>query len=85
MQFFSNYTLIQHHFHFHSMDVHVFYDDSFNNRFGVNVITRINTIFSMVRTMYSHFSLTAVIEPNVIAITYQSGQTWTANENSLKY
>ena len=67
------------------MDVHVFYDDSFNDRFGVNVITRINTIFSMVRTMYNHLSLTAVIEPNVIDITYKSGQTWTANENSLKY
>ena len=63
----------------------MFYDDSFNTRFGAAATTRIQAIFSIVKTIYSDSSLTTVIEPNVIEITYRSGETWTATGATLKY
>ena len=50
--------------------MHVFYDDSFNARFGTEAITRINALFAIVKTVYQDPSLTIVLEPDIIEITY---------------
>ena len=68
-----------------SLKVHVFYDDSFKARFGAAVITRINAIFSIVKTIYSDDSLTTKIVPDVVQISHQSGKTWTATGDTLSY
>ena len=62
--------------------VHVVYDDSFDTRFGADVDTRITAIFSIVKTLMSHVSLTLEIEPEVIAVTHDSGKTWVADDTS---
>ena len=65
----------------HRLPVHVYYDDSFNTRFGSGVNTRINSMFTIVKTMYSDPSLTTVLVPEIVEITYMSGQTWTARSS----
>jgi hypothetical protein len=66
------------------LPVHVFYDDTFNARFGSGVTTRITALFTIVKTLYSDPSLKTVIEPEIIEITYKSGQTWTATGTTLQ-
>ena len=68
-----------------SLPVHVYYDDSFNARFGSGATTRINALFTIVKTIYSDPSLTTVLQPDVIEITYLAGQTWRATETTLRY
>ena len=65
--------------------MHVFYDDTFNTRFGADVMTRINAIFTIVTTIYDDPTLTTVIEPNIIQTSYQSGASWEATEPILRY
>ena len=71
-----------------SLQVHVYYDDSFSTRFGPNIssiVTRVNAVFSMVRTIYSHkISLTTVLIPMVTKIEHQGETTWKATENDLR-
>ena len=67
------------------MDVHVYYDDSFHTRFGVRATRRILAVFTMIKTIFSHSSLPAVIEPNVIDISYLRGSNWEANMDTLEY
>ena len=66
------------------LPVHVYYDDSFNSRFGSGVNTRINALFTIVKTIYSDSSLGTVLDPEVVEITYMSGQTWTATSGTLQ-
>ena len=68
-----------------SLPVHVYYDDSFNTRFGSGATTRINAIFAVVKAIYLDSSLTTVLDPEIIQITYKAGQTWTATESTLRY
>ena len=70
---------------FFRLNVHVFYDDSFNTRFGSEATTRINAIFSIVKTIYMDPSLTTVIDPNIVQISYRPGETWTATASTLTY
>lgn len=65
--------------------MHVYYDDSFNTRFGTGVTTKINAVFTIVEAIYMDSSLTTVLDPEIIEITYISGQTWTATEPTLRY
>ena len=69
----------------HRLNVHVFYDDTFNTRFGSEITTRINALFAIVRTIYSDPSLTTVVDPNIIQVSYQSGASWEATETVLRY
>ena len=62
----------------------MFYDDSFNTRFGAGVTTRITALFTIVKTIYKDPSLKTILDPEIIEITYQSGQTWTATGNTLQ-
>ena len=39
----------------------------------------------MVKTIYAHSSLTTVVEPNVIEITYRAGASWQADSSTLEY
>ena len=39
----------------------------------------------MMKTMYAHSSLTTVVEPNVIEITYRAGASWQADSSTLEY
>ena len=64
--------------------MHVFYDDSFNARFGAQVTTRITALFTIVRTIYKDPSLKTVLHPEIVEITHQSGQTWTADADTLR-
>ena len=66
------------------LPVHVYYDDSFNTRFGSGVNTKINSLFTIVKTIYNDPSLTTVLVPEVVEITYMSGQTWTATSTNLR-
>ena len=66
------------------LPVHVYYDDSFNTRFGSGVNTKINALFTIVKTIYNDPSLTTVLVPEVVEITYMSGQTWTATSTNLR-
>ena len=68
-----------------SLNVHVYYDDTFNSRFGNQATTKVNALFAMVKTIYAHSSLTTVVEPNVIEITYQAGASWQADASTLMY
>ena len=65
--------------------MHVFYDDSFNARFGAQVTTRITALFTIVRTIYKDPSLKTVLHPEIVEITHQSGQTWTADADTLRW
>merc|ERR1711936_457066 len=38
----------------------------------------------MVKTIYAHSSLTTVVEPNVIEITYRAGASWQADSSTLE-
>ena len=67
------------------MNVHVYYDDTFNSRFGSQATTKVNALFAMVKTIYAHSSLTTVVEPNVIEITYRAGASWQADSSTLEY
>ena len=67
------------------LPVHVYYDDSFNSRFGSGVTTRITAIFTIVKAIYSNPSLTTVLHPDVIEMTYLPGETWTATATTLRY
>ena len=73
------------YYSFYRLPVHVFYDDSFNARFGAGATTRINALFTIVKTIYADPSLTTVLEPDIVQITYKAGQTWTATESNLRY
>ena len=68
-----------------SLNVHVFYDDTFNAQFGSDATTRITAIFTIVETIYSDASLTSVIDPNIIQISYITGASWEATEPILRY
>ena len=68
-----------------SLNVHVYYDDTFNARFGNQATTKVHALFAMVKTIYAHSSLTTVVEPNVIDITYQAGASWQADASTLMY
>ena len=70
---------------FFSLNVHVYYDDTFNARFGNQATTKVHALFAMVKTIYAHSSLTTVVEPNVIDITYQAGASWQADASTLMY
>ena len=72
------------HYLLFRLDVHVYYDDSFNRRFGRSSETRIRALFSTVKTIYSDPSLTTILDPNVINISYYAGQTWEASEANLR-
>ena len=67
--------------------VHVYYDNSFRNRFGPNISaieTRIRAVFSFVKNFYSNKpSLTTKIEPLVITTEYKD-DTWKATEYHLR-
>ena len=67
------------------LPIHVYYDDSFNSRFGSGVTTRITAIFTIVKAIYSNPSLTTVLHPDVIEMTYLPGETWTATATTLRY
>ena len=71
--------------HISRLPVHVYYDDSFNSRFGSGVTTRITAIFTIVKAIYSNPSLTTVLHPDVIEMTYLPGETWTATATTLRY
>merc|ERR1712038_1846177 len=66
------------------LPVHVYYDDSFKERFGSGVNTRINALITIVKTIYADPSLKTVLVPEVIEITHMSGQTWTATGDNLR-
>ena len=66
------------------LPIHVFYDDTFNTRFGSAVNTRINALFTVVKAIYSHSSLTTIIQPEIIETTYVSGASWTATGDTLR-
>ena len=66
------------------LPIHVFYDDSFNTRFGSAVNTRITALLTVVKAIYSHSSLTTVIQPYIVQRTYVSGATWTATGATLQ-
>ena len=68
-----------------SLNVHVFYDDTFNAQFGSDATTRITAIFTIVETIYSDASLSSVIDPNIIQISYITGASWEATEPILRY
>ena len=68
-----------------SLNVHVYYDDTFNSRFGSQATTKVNALFAMVKTLYAHSSLTTVVEQNVIEITYRAGASWQAGLSTLEY
>ena len=71
-------------FIFSRLYVHVYYDESFHQRFGNAAVTRIRALLSIVKTMYSDPTLTIVIEPNIVNISYIRGSEWEASETILR-
>ena len=62
----------------------MFYDTTFKNKFGDNVGTRINAIFTIFSTLYNDPSFPTAIEANVIKTTFKERETWEATEENLK-
>ena len=67
------------------LPVHVFYDDTFNARFGAAAGTRITALFTVVKAIYAQASLTTRIVPMIVETTYKAGETWRANGDTLRY
>ena len=67
------------------LDVHVFYDQSFFERFGEKSVTRIRHLLSIVKVIFSEPTLTTVIVPNVINISYYRERSWEASGKDLQY
>ena len=72
------------YFIFSRLYVHVYYDESFHQRFGNAAVTRIRALLSIVKTMYSDPTLTIVIEPNIVNVSYIKGSEWEASETILR-
>ena len=66
------------------LPVHVFYDDSFHARFGSAATDKITAIMTIVKAIYALPSLSTVLVPMIVDITYKAGQTWTATGSTLK-
>ena len=62
----------------------MFYDDSFHIRFGSSANERITSIITILKGIFALPSLTTVLEPEVVGVTYKPGQTWTATGSSLE-
>ena len=71
-----------------SLKVHVYYDEPFYKKFGQDsksIVTRINAVFSMVKTIYSdRGSLTTVIIPKIIQIQHVKQAVWKATVDDLR-
>ena len=72
------------HFNIFRLYVHVYYDESFYRRFGNGAVTRIRALLSIVKTIYSDPTLTLVIEPQIVNISYIRGSEWEASEAILR-
>merc|ERR1719264_45085 len=70
------------------LKVHVYYDEPFYKKFGQDsksIVTRINAVFSMVKTIYSdRASLTTVIIPKIIQIQHVKQAVWKATVDDLR-
>lgn len=66
------------------MDIHVYYDQSFYQRFGQKSLTRIRHLLSIVKVIFSDPSLTTIVEPNVIKVSYYGERSWEASGTDLK-
>ena len=71
-------------FIFSRLYVHVYYDESFHQRFGNAAVTRIRALLSIVKTIYSDPTLSIFIEPNIVNISYIRGSEWEASETILR-
>ena len=67
------------------LDVHVYYDKSFFDRFGEKSVTRIRHLLSIVKVIFSEPTLTTVIVPNVINISYYGERSWEASGKDIQY
>ena len=67
------------------LDVHVYYDKSFFDRFGEKSVTRIRHLLSIVKVIFSDPTLTTVIVPNVINISYYGERSWEASWKDIQY
>ena len=70
---------------FYRLNVHVYYDLSFYQRFGQKSVTRIRHILSIVKVIFSDSSLKTIIEPKVIDISYYGERSWEASIPDLRY
>ena len=70
-------------FHFR-LNIHVFYEETFKNKFGESATTRINSMFTIFSTLYNDPSFPTPIEANVIKTTYKRLATWEATEENLR-
>ena len=66
------------------LNIHVFYDETFKTKFGDSATTRINSMFTIVSTLYNDPSFPTPIEANVIQTAYKRLAKWEATEENLR-
>ena len=67
------------------LDLVVFYDDPFRDKFGIRSFTRISSIMALVAEQYSEASFKTKLQITLVHVKHIKGQNWGALKWNERY